>query len=60
MAQVTSAAGYNGVNMIANLPPVPQKSYTPHGGLNGLENLIAIVVPPGYSTPTPGHQKSSF
>jgi hypothetical protein len=57
---IVSGAGYNGPNMIANLPIVPQASYTPHGGKNGLETLLAVVVPPGYSTPTPGHQKSQF
>lgn len=55
MAQVVSGAGYNGPNMIANLPTVPQKSFTPHGGFNQLENLLAIVVPPNQSFPGSKH-----
>lgn len=44
MAQQNSGGGLP-PNFLANLPVVPQKSYTPHGGLNGLENLLAVVVP---------------
>jgi hypothetical protein len=54
-----NGAGYNGPNMLANLPTVPQASYTSHG-LNFLEKQIAKTVSPGYSTPTPGHQRSTF
>lgn len=45
MAQQNSGGGLP-PNFIANLPTVPQASYTPHGGKNGLENLLAQTVPP--------------
>lgn len=53
---MTSTIPGFGNNFLANLPAVPQGSFTVHGGKNFLENLNAIVVPPKTYIPVAGRQ----